>query len=636
MSEGFFTVAELLDLRLPSIPADKGGLSRLIGKQGWRSSPKARQGGGGWEYHRSLLPGEAQAELLARELRAAPPVELDATGAWGAFERLPASARATAEKRLGIVDQVMSLRGGGMKASEAVALVARRADVSGSTLWGWLKLVEGQPRPHWLAALAPRHKGRTAKADCDPRAWDFLVADYLRPERPSFSACHRRLTEAALLHGWGPIPAGKTLQRRLEALPAAVRTLARFGRAATAAMYPHQTRSRAGFTAMQAVNADGHQFDVFVRWDDGRIGRPVMVGVQDLSTGMILGHRIAETENWSTVRLAFADMVERYGIPEECWLDNGRAFASKWLTGGMKNRYRFTVRDDEPAGILTQLGVKVHWTTPYHGQAKPIERAWRDLCEEISKHPACAGAYTGNSPAAKPENYASRAIPIAEFRTLVASELARHNARTGRRGAGLNGESFAEAFARSLAAPGTVVTRATSAQRRLLLMAAEGVTCRRPTGEIQLGGNRYWTEELAEYQGRQVTVRFDPDNLHAPIGVYSRDGRLICEAPAIEAAGFADQEAAQAHARGKRQWLKGQRDILALEKRLGIEAVAAMLPAIAPETPTTSPVVRLLVEPTQSTAADDADASFARAVRALAAETGDAADILSFPKLGTG
>jgi putative transposase len=292
----------------------------------------------------------------------------------------------------------------------------------------------------------------------------------------------------------------------------------------------------------------------------------------------------------------------------------------------MRTRYRFTVRDDEPAGILTQLGVTVHWTTPYHGQAKPIERAWRDLCEEIAKHPECAGAYTGNAPDAKPENYASKAVPFAQFRTLVAREIERHNQRQGRRGVGLDGGSFAQAFARSLSAPGTVVTRATAAQRRLLLLAAEGVTCRKPTGEVQLGGNRYWAEELVALVGRTVTVRFDPDDLHAPIAVYARDGRFVCEAPAIEATGFADVEAAQGHARNRRQWVKGQRELLALERRLGVEAVAELLPKVAPAPAIAEArVVRLAPQP-QSRVVADAAAGFSRAVRALEAEFPELAD----------
>lgn len=168
--------------------------------------------------------------------------------------------------------------------------------------------------------------------------------------------------------------------------------------------------------------------------------------------------------------------------------------------------------------------------------------------------------------------------------------------------------------------------RATAAQRRLLLMAAEGVTCRKPTGEIQLGGNRYWSEELVEFIGRTVTVRFDPDDLHAPVAVYARDGRLICEAPAIEATGFADIGAAQIHARTKRAWVKGQRQLLDLERRLGIDEVANLMPRVeAPSAPARARVVRLAPNPNSS--GDSAAQSFSRAVRAL----DGGAEVVEFP-----
>jgi putative transposase len=618
----WLTASQIVASALPGLPHDKGGLSRLIARENWRETPFAREGQSGWEYHANLLPSEARAALAVAPAIASPVCRPDQAAAWASFEALSDKAKNEARRRLAIMEQVAALREGGMKAGDAVAMVAMRAGVSTSTIWGWSRLVDTVARPDWLAALAPHHKGRTVTADCDPRAWDMIAADYLRPERPSFAACHRRMLEAAALHGWSPIPASKTLQRRLEKLPRPVTVLARHGVDALARIYPHQTRDRSAFSAMQAVNADGHQFDVFCRFEDGTIGRPVMVGVQDLASGMLLGWRMAQTESWTSVRLAFADMVVRFGIPQEAWLDNGRAFASKWLTGGMKTRYRFTIRDDEPAGILTQLGVKVHWTTPYHGQSKPIERAWRDLCEEIAKHPECAGAYTGNSVTAKPENYGSRAIPIEQFRALVHREILRHNARPGRTGGNCRGRSFAETFAESYQRDG-MATAASPAQSRLLLMAADGVTCRKPTGEIELGGNRYWDEALVGHMGRQVVVRFDPDDLHAPIAVYSRDGRMICEAACIEAAGFADAAAAQQHARTRRGWIKAQKDMLALENRLGIAGVAQLLPQPA-ATPASAATPKPISPPrgadNKTQEADTAEASFGRAMRAFAGE----------------
>ncbi|MPZ57585.1 MAG: DDE-type integrase/transposase/recombinase [Rhizobiales bacterium] len=593
----WFTASEILDARSAALPTTVQALNRYAERLGWRDDTRrCRSDGAGFAYHLSLLPADVQARLVATQAPVQTGVDPRSAGLWQRFERLPDAKKAEARARLAAVDRVAVLARGGMARRAAVALTAGEAKVSSSTLWNWLRLADSVAVSDRLAALAPKHAGRTATTACDPRAWDFLIADYLRPEQPSFEACYRRLVEAAAEHQWSPLPSAKTLKRRIEkTIPRAARTLARAGRDAAERIYPHQTRDRAVFHAMQACNADTHTFDVFVRWDDGAIGRPAMVAVQDLYSGLVLAHRVTATENWTVVRHAFADVLESFGIPDEAWFDNGRAFASKWMTGGAKTRYRFTVRDDEPAGLLTQLGVKVHWTTPYHGQAKPIERAFRDLCEEIAKHPRCAGAYTGNSPVAKPENYGSRAVPIAEFRALVAAEIARHNLRPGRRSAVAAGRSFSATFRASLDQPTTLIRRAGPEQRRMFLLAAEGIVARKPTGELQLGGNRYWAEALVAHMGEKLVARFDPDDLFAGIAVYARDGRFLCEAPCIAAEGFNDMDAAREHARARRSWFKAQRELLDIERRLSIGAVAKLLPAPEPVAEPPRPkVVRLV------------------------------------------
>ncbi len=609
-----------------SLPADMGALARHIDQNGWHGDParvRPRTGrGGGFEYHVSLLPADVQARLVARETLAdAAPVQSKAEARsselWRRFEAMPDKTKQVARDRLAVVQRVETLAAG-MTRQLAVALVAGETGHSTSTLWNWLKLADDFPASDRLPALAPRYRGRTAKADCDPRAFACLVTDYLRPERPNFDACYRRMVEAATVKGWSPVPSAKTLKRRIERdIPAGARVLARLGGDAVKRIYPHQRRDRSVFQAMQAVNADGHTFDVFVRFDDGSIGRPVMVAWQDLHSGKVVGHRVDTSESWTLVRLAFADMVESFGIPEEAWLDNGRAFASKWLTGGMPNRYRFTVRDDEPSGILTQLGVAVHWTTPYHGQAKPIERAFGSLCEEIARHPKCAGAYTGNRPDAKPENYASRAIPIADFRLHVAEQIARHNARTGRRSAVAAGRSFDEAFAASLAAPGTMVRRASEEQRRMFLSAAEGVTARKPTGEVEFAGNRYWAEPLADRIGDKLVIRFDPQDLMRPLPVYTLDGRFVCEAECIAATGFNDVDAAREHARKRRLYVRRMREALDLERTLTIDEVAALMPAPTMPKQPEPKVVRLVANGLPRPEPDDFHDAFARGVERL-------------------
>lgn len=619
------TLAEILPHVGTSLPASLSALAEHAAREGWDRDPvrcRRRWGrGGGREYHVTLLPAEVQARIGLASGHDAPGGEAPegrSMALWTAFERLSAGGKAKARERLVAVQAVERMSG--VTRQQAVAHVAAHHGVSASSLWSWLERVAEVPRADRLAALAPRHAGRTATAACDPRAWDYLKADYLRPEQPSFEACHRRMLEAAAEHGWTPLPSAKTLLRRIEReIPARVQTLARQGREAAARTLPAQRRDRSCFRALQAVNADGHKLDLHVRWDDGTIGRPILAVWQDLMSGTVLSCRVDRTENREVVQLAFADLVHRWGIPEDAYLDNGRAWAAKWITGRMAFRHRFRVRDEEPEGILTALGVRVHWTTPYHGQAKPIERAFRDWCEDIAKHPAFAGAYTGPNPVNKPSNYASKAIPIGDLRALLPSLVDAHNRREGRRSLTAKGRSLQATLEESLAA-GAMVRRATEAQRRMLLLAAEGVTARKPTGELHLMGSRYWAEELLDHMGERLVVRFDPQDLGQPLAVYTLDNRLITVAEPLGDVMFDDASGFRDWARANRDRLRATRDLLDAERRLDVHAAARLLPRGAPPSvdPPPARVVRMVANgrPTREHLAQ-ADEDFGRGVRLL-------------------
>ncbi len=449
---------------------------------------------------------------------------------------------------------------------------------------------------------ARRHAGGAPKAEIAAEAWDFIRSDYLRPEAPCVAACYERLVRVAAERGWR-VPSIRTIYRRMEQIPLPVRLLAREGAERLKQAYPAQERDRSVFQALDAVNADGHKFDVFCVWPDGTIARPVMLAWQDLASGKLLSHRVDRTEHSDLVRLSFGDLIDRWGIPGAAWLDNGRGFASKLITGGVANRYRFKVRDEDPLGIIAQMGVTVHWTTPYAGQSKPIERAFRDLCEYVARHPAFAGAYTGNAPNAKPENYRSRAVPIDEFLAVLEQEIRAHNARPGRRTQAAAGRrSFDDVFAESYErAP---IRHATAEQRRLWLLAAEGVSAAKVDASVRLAGNRYWCEALSSYAGERLVIRFDPDALHGSVHCYTLAGAYIGEAACIQAAGFNDTAAAREHAQQRKRWMRAQRDQLAAEKRMDAAALARLLPDPAHDDTPQPRVLRPAFRRKDSSAAD--------------------------------
>ncbi len=440
----------------------------------------------------------------------------------------------------------------------------------------WRNKTANVERSDRLPALADGYKPTAQFSECHPDAWAALKSDYLRPEKPSFSACYRRIKDAAPAHGWEPIPNAQSLRRRLkDEVSEAVVTLARKGREKAKTLYPAQRRDRSGLHAMQAVNMDGHRFDVFVKMgeNEGPV-RVHLIALQDLYSGKMVAWRLSQSESKDVVRLVIGDMVERHGIPDKILLDNGRAFASKWISGGTPNRYRFKVRDEDPQGLLTALGVEVVWATPYSGQSKPIERAFRDLCDDISKHPFCAGAYTGNRPEAKPENYGDRAVPFQDFAVHVERMIAEHNSRIGRESGNAKGRSFDQTFSESLAEPTTLIKWPTNAQRALWLMAGERIRAQKGSGEIHLFGNRYWSRELNAHAGQPVTVRFDPDQLTKPMHVYDHKDRLICVAECIADTGFFDSQAARDHAAKRNALMKNIREGKKLHAELSPETLA--------------------------------------------------------------
>ncbi|EBQ4873677.1 Mu transposase C-terminal domain-containing protein, partial [Salmonella enterica subsp. enterica serovar Montevideo] len=600
---------------LIGLPKSSSAISRKARLEQWVFRQIHGVRGVAYEFHISSLPKETQAALLLRQGEietsmgrfeiARPTLEAhdyDREALWSKWDNASDSQRRLAEKWLPAVQAADEMLNQGISTKTAFATVAGHYQVSASTLRDKYYQVQKFAKPDWAAALVD---GRGAsrrnvhKSEFDEDAWQFLIADYLRPEKPAFRKCYERLELAAREHGWS-IPSRATAFRRIQQLNEAMVVACREGEHALMHLIPAQQRTVEHLDAMQWINGDGYLHNVFVRWFNGDVIRPKTWFWQDVKTRKILGWRCDVSENIDSIRLSFMDVVTRYGIPEDfhITIDNTRGAANKWLTGGAPNRYRFKVKEDDPKGLFLLMGAKMHWTSVVAGkgwgQAKPVERAFGvgGLEEYVDKHPALAGAYTGPNPQAKPDNYGDRAVDAELFLKTLAEGVAMFNARTGRETEMCGGKlSFDDVFEREYAR--TIVRKPTEEQKRMLLLPAEAVNVSRK-GEfaLKVGGslkgakNVYYNMALMNAGVKKVVVRFDPQQLHSTVYCYTLDGRFICEAECLSPVAFNDAAAGREYRRRQKQLKSATKAAIKAQKQMDALEVAELLPQIAePEAP---------------------------------------------------
>ncbi|WP_425072553.1 transposase domain-containing protein [Sagittula sp. S175] len=579
----WWSPAEIAEAGLPDLPGTARGVRDVAEREGWANQPgkvRRRTGrGGGYEYHVSLFPTRAKVALQrAVEAPEAPAPIRSRDEAWADFERRSAKVKARAEERLVALTEVDALELVGLTRTQAIGQVHRKMGVSQKTLWNWLSLVDGVERDDWLAYLAPATGGGKAETVEVPEAFlTFVKSAWLTLSGPDLTAAYDWACDDAKTRGAPTAPLWKVRRVIAATVPKHVEIFLREGVNGLRKWFPHQTRSKSAMHAMEAVQGDYHKFDVFVLWPgEEKPVRVQMIAFSDIYSGKILAYRLSLTANSHTVQLCFGDVVRKYGIPYHALVDNGREFAAKIMTGGAKTRFRFKIKDDDIPGLLTLLGVQVHWAQPAWGQAKPIERAFGDLCaKRISKHPAFVGAYTGGNVNAKPENYQERAIPLTEFKEVLDREVLAHNARRGRQSEVANQRSFDEVFNDSYKR--AKVKRATEEQQLLWLLRAEGVRADSKNGELKLYDNRYWSEWMYQIAGQKVVARFDPDALHDGVRVYSLDGQYLGDAAVVQKGDFLNVDDARHQQRKRAAFVKATRAEAKAHKELTEAEIAARL-----------------------------------------------------------
>ncbi|HDX8593052.1 TPA: Mu transposase C-terminal domain-containing protein [Aeromonas dhakensis] len=579
----FFKVSDLVGK--PGMPSTRQN-TRLVLERCSSANPSWRQDrakGKGFEYHIDCLPPETRAHLLHQQVKdlkkgeVKTRIEIGSEELWLRFQEVGDKKRDVAKKRFEaclMVSELVEREGIGLK--KAMAEIAEKTGVSASNLTRWFYVKPGLKRidkKDWLAALVDENGLNTRRrAELSPEAWSFFQGDWLRSDAPTVTACYERLTRAAALNGWA-VPSIDTIKKRIKThIPLELRVAMRDGLfKAKQSLVPAQRRTRVGLHALAHVNGDGYTHNLWVALPNGEIVRPTTWFFQDVYSSMLLSYCVDVSENTDMLGLALHQMVSRYGVPDACTLDRGSAALSQAMTGRMhrpsgRDRKHKKFDSAEVEGAMKALGVEVSWTrveadtagNKGNARAKPIERAFHGksgLGEYVDRHPAFSLATVGDSVEKKPAHYADsqkNAIPLETFLAVLAEEIEAWNSRTGRRSemARARGLSYRQVFEESYSQ--VSVRKATEQQLLLCLMRTEqcrvneGGLIELKAGQTPLGErNRYHSALLYPYIGTQVSLRFDPFNLHSGVYAYDEKGALIGLIPILEDVGYNDQRGAR-------------------------------------------------------------------------------------------
>lgn len=411
----YFSPQELANaahrLNVAGIPATKDGWNKRANSEGWKDCKDlcrkrdGTTGGGGMEYHLSLLPPQMQNALrseMSREVTVANTKKdcaidivkreaLDTT-ILTARQRLVMNARST------VLLAIETVRvDGGYSRSQAVDLfiagtvdfgldaetVAAANDrkggsrvISRSTLLRWFRFRDGTG----IGALAP--KATKERADVPAWFWDFLK-HYARPQKPC-------ITEALIAFKGGEtvdvigdqVVANITyakVRRLISKLGNVEKHRGREGSLTLKSRQAYVTRSTGDLLPTCVYTSDGKTFDAEIQHPlHGRPFRPEITAVVDVATRKCVGFSIGLAENAEGVVDALRHSCEAFGVPAIFYVDRGSGFKNKRL-------------DAQLTGLMGRLGITKHHSLPQNSQARGIiERfhgsVWNPLAREFATY----------------------------------------------------------------------------------------------------------------------------------------------------------------------------------------------------------------------------------------------------------
>jgi len=448
---------------------------------------------------------------------------------------------------------------GGMMCEDAYRVVG---SVSFATIERWDKKL--RDCNGLMSALAPERKnsnmkGTTLTADQQSVLLQLLMSHYCTPNQPTM-ADTLRLVECIFKAKGLEVPSESRCRLFMKSWITKNEALVVARRKGVKAMkdgyMPFVDRDPDSIRFMDVFVADGHvmnfQVEYSVQDKSGRevkkVGRPTMIGWQDMRTGLIMGFELMMTENTmcvaSSFRLACMNAASFCGSPDSAilprmvYLDNGKAFKNKFFNAAVDLK-------NSVGGLFEQLKAYgfegVQYALPYNAQTKTIERSWRNFLEVEKQAVHYTGDSISNKPAYLMRNEAwhreaheeelnqKGMLTLQGAYAMIARWITEYNNRQGN-GKYLNGSSPAELAQVQL--PGMDFGRRIIGEGQLNYMIMQHKTCTIQRNGVRVNGAWYYNaREMAMLSKGEIDVIVKYDMFHPDkVYVFRTNGEFWCEA----------------------------------------------------------------------------------------------------------
>ena len=337
-------------------------------------------------------------------------------------------------------------------------------------------------------------------------------------------------------------------------------------------------RNTKDLKVMQVVMGDEHTFDCWVAYThpNGKVTaiKPHLVAWVDIKSRRIIGDVMCKDANSDILKQSLLKLLykDAGSVPQYIYIDNGKDYTARNMTGYARNDRQRMEFDDTTKGFYKSIGIEdYHRALPYYAWTKgQIERFFGTVCNKFTKwFSSYTGTLTGSKTFAKVDKDIKRMLERGEL--LSMEEFFEkwtqwlHEVYEVKENGALKkqGEQFktpkscfenSEKYFKACPPKSYATILMMKSERRFV----------RNVG-IKIGDFTYRSDDLCDYINSYVDVKYDPHDM-ATIYVF-RDGKQVCEAYSQELMVFAsengvEQKALKEHlGRQKRQLKKDKETV---------------------------------------------------------------------------